>query len=176
MTDAKLRDEAIANQVFQRDLLKWKLVLCGGGFAFGFGFTGADTPFAYLSLCAVPISAVYCDLLISDADMRIATKAYFLRDKDDDSLLGDYERFIGSSKVSSTRWWEFRSIAVVWSSVIMSGLVAVVGILGFFLQPMFTVPASVILLVAGVAGIVVSFLIRKKTHTIRDAMVENLSK
>ncbi|MDM4015970.1 hypothetical protein U8335_03980 [Roseiconus lacunae] len=178
MSSAKLRDEALANQIFQRDLLKWKLILCGGAFAFGFGITGSNTPFAYLSLCAVPISAVYCDLLISDADMRIATKAYFLRDQNqaEDNILGDYEQFLESSEVAGTKWWVFREIAVVWSSVVMSLIVLVAGILGIVAPSVYSPMTSIPLCIMGFAGIVFSYLIRAKTRAIRDAMIKNLTR
>ena len=175
MSEDKLREELLANQAFRRDLLKWKIILSGGALAIGLGFTSSTAPYAHLALCSVPLIVAYCDLLIRDADFRIAMKAFFLLNQTDD-IFSQYEEFIESSPISRTKWWIFHNTAEIGSSTLLCGIVIAIGIYyGVFVD---TDPRHswIPLIASGLIGIIivvwvhVSFM--RKRNSMRDGFAE----
>jgi len=127
LSESKFRDEIQSDRAFWRDLLKWKMILSGGAFALGLGFTGSQAPYAHLALCSVPLVVTYCDLLIRDAELRIAIKAWFLLERTDD-IFADYERFIETPAIAGVRWYAFSHFAIHYLSLFMCLLVVAIGI------------------------------------------------
>ena len=100
--EEKLRDEIVALQSSQRDLLKWKLILIGSVSAVGLGLPRYGDPNFKFVLCIIPFLAAYCDLLCRDYDIRIALIGFFLA-KSGADVFSKYEEYIGSLRVQSSR-------------------------------------------------------------------------
>ena len=114
----KLRDEMRDLKVSIRDLLKWKVVLTGSVTAIGLGFTGPNTPNAYLAMSAAPLITAYCDVLIRDYELRVAIQAAYLR-SNGDSEYSKYEAFLEKQNIKDTEWWILRRDAMLWSSLLI---------------------------------------------------------
>jgi hypothetical protein len=124
-TDTKLRDEILAFQAGQRDLMRWKLITIGGLAGVALGISTASTNSTGMVICLAPLVSVYCDLLCREYDLRIAIIAAFLRKPG--RPFAEYERFIDS--VGSTRWWRLKKTTLYGPTAAACVLTAVIGYL-----------------------------------------------
>lgn len=175
MSESKLRDEILANQAFWRDLLKWKLILSGGAFAIGLGFTGSQTPYAHLALCSVPLIVTYCDLLIRDAEFRVAIKAFFLLNRTND-IFAEYERFIETPAIAGVRWYAFSHFAIYYLSLFMCLLVVAIGICFAAIAEFDSRWSSIPLILSGITGGIAVTIVDRIAKSKRRKMRSELNK
>ncbi len=188
MPVSSLRNQITETQKIRSDLLKWKLVLVSGIGAVGLGIQeGAGHNEILLGL--IPLVCVYVDALCAHLSLRIRAIGVFMAihptDIPDEKYAQSYERFIrrwtpekrleilatGGKGASETKEEIMRqraesrleSIALRWSTVLLSALALGYGIL---MMCRGTHPAGLaggltpfVLMASGVIGMIISKLI-----------------
>src|SRR5215831_2425030 len=124
---SSLRKEIVEAQKVRSEILKWKLILVAALGAVGLGFSNPNTivPNAYLVLLLIPLVCFYVDLLCRHMSLRIIVIGAFLRfrSKEEDAA---YESFVSEARAKGA--FAFEEWALDWSTVVLSVLVGLVGL------------------------------------------------
>lgn len=123
--------EVHAAQAARHDLMKWKLAVIAAVGAAALGFSQSrPVANAHLALCTIPFACAYLDLLCRNLSVRTKLITTFRSlgrqgpDRDDDRL---YEAFYAEYH----SLWGRRSLesfALLWSTILVSFIVALAGI------------------------------------------------
>jgi len=126
-----LRSEIMEAQKARIDLLKWKIILIAALSAVGFGISRDTQGPVPVLLGFIPLVCAYVDVLCVHNDLRILVIARFLRTS---AEAKDYEDLCQAQR----RAFVLESLALVWTTVVFSLLVAVLcfvpDALGLFTQ------------------------------------------
>lgn len=165
-----LRAEIIESEKARIDLLKYKLIALAALGAIGLGFSGHQgasiLPQSDYVLCIIPFVCIYVDLLCMHNTIRILVVGSFLKYYND-----PYENFIAelgentSHPKKSGYFFVLEDLAIYWSSVILSGLLALHGIFCAFQKfiPLYELPYEMkgyTFIVVGVIGMILPIFIK----------------
>lgn len=124
--DAPLREELIECQRTRSEFIRWKLILVAAVGSAAFGLGGKDNPKLPVLLAFIPLICVYVDSVCLHNDSRIMMIARFLREsKEASAAARAYEQFCHDNR----RKFYNEGIAVFFSSLFLSGSVALFGYL-----------------------------------------------
>lgn len=120
MASSALSDntEVIESQRARSDLLKWKIIVVAALAGTGLGFVkseGSGQRYADLVLCAIPVVAVYIDLLSRHLSLRILVIGAYRRKA---AVRDDYEVFADIARGRSA--FQLEDSAVLLSSLLFS--------------------------------------------------------
>jgi hypothetical protein len=140
-----LREEIIEAQKARADLIKWKLILVAGLGSAGLGLNGDSQNDMILLLCLIPFVCVYVDLAARHLNLRMHVIAEFVRTHDEadkkestDTWPAAYEDYVKT--MEEKRIFVLETIILKWSTLFLSILVIVAGIVMCFAENLETSP------------------------------------
>ena len=112
--EEKMRDELLAFQAAQRDILRWKLIAVGAVGAAGLGLAPEHRASALLIASLLPLIALFCDVVYRDSDLRVAMIASFLRKRI--PFFDSYQQFVSACAPWANIGW----LATLGSSLLIA--------------------------------------------------------
>jgi hypothetical protein len=124
---SEFRTEIVETSKSRTEFLKWKLIGAAGLGAVGLGLTEhAGAAGGYLVLALIPFVCFYVDMICRHISLRILVIGRFLRLPQAGEQAA-YEEFAQLSRNEGV--FGFEDLALVWSTVLLSGLVFLLGLL-----------------------------------------------
>jgi hypothetical protein len=160
---ASLRTEIVESQKARIDLLKYKLLAVAALGAFGLGAGHGDassmSSMYIYSFCFIPFVCVYIDLLCFHNTLRILVIGKYLQS----ACADPYERFISEHLDTFHQrrkgfFFEMEDWALQWSSVALSIILALFGILDRIFWHILPLNEDRIFWLVGNAGIILSVI------------------
>jgi hypothetical protein len=158
-TTPAIFSELLAAQTTRDELMKWKLIVVSALGAAGLGFIENKTLFdLHLIIAIIPFACVYIDLLCRNLSVRTKRINHFITTlSNDESIEIDikYAQFYQDIKKLSGQSLE--SYALIWSTILISIIVSLIGIIrkdSYFVQLLF--------ISSGLLSIVLSWLVERR--------------
>jgi hypothetical protein len=124
---SEFRSEIVETSKTRSDFLKWKLIGAAGLGAVGLGVTTpASIAGSYLVLALIPLVCFYVDMICRHTSLRILVIGRFLRLQGAGEQAA-YEAFAQLSREQGV--FGFEDLALLWSTVLLSGLIFLLGLL-----------------------------------------------
>jgi hypothetical protein len=123
---SEFRTEIVETSKSRTEFLKWKLIGAAGLGAVGLGLTEHAGAGGYLVLALIPFVCFYVDMICRHISLRILVIGRFLRLPQAGEQAA-YEEFAQLSRNEGV--FGFEDLALVWSTVLLSGLVFLMGLL-----------------------------------------------
>lgn len=183
---SELRKEIVESQKQRSDLLRTKLIIVATLGAAGLGLTQTPASGAFLVLSLIPLVCFYVDLLCRHLQLRIVVIGTFLRMVASGEQAA-YERFVGeSARMGPSRTMNVFALedwALEGSTVVLCIAVVLAGVAlpAIVQNPTSQIPVmgtevslvqlgQILFSIAGVAGIALTLLVRKRCTLRRDAL------
>lgn len=168
-----LKEELLQAQKTRDDLMKWKLLLVSGIGAAALGFSKSSAVSqAELALCLIPLACCYVDLLCRNLSIRTKLLSRFLSEElqGTDSAEARFECFYQAFNKTRTKEKKedaLEGFALIVSTLVLSIAIIPVGIAASKIERLCEWP-SPLFVIAGVAGLLFSWLIHWKYRIQRD--------
>ncbi|MGA8571171.1 MAG: hypothetical protein ACLP7A_00165 [Desulfobaccales bacterium] len=154
---SSLRTEIIESEKARIDLLKYKLVAVAtlGAVGLGVGNYAEGHGFIY-AICIIPFVCNYVDLLCFHNSLRILAIGRYLHNHGD-----PYEKFINTMRppMAPISLFELEDWVLQWSSVALSGIIALFGIFFYHYSGLTDKSLGPIFIIVGLFGIILPLII-----------------
>ncbi len=169
-----LKQELLQSQQTRDSFMKYKLLLVSGIGAVGLGFSkSSPVPQAELVLCLIPIACCYVDLLCRNLSLRtkLLSRFFFEENRYADRVEARFECFY--QKFDKTRGKgrkenALEGFALLFSTLFLSVAIIPVGIMITSKGQCIYNWRSLLFVIAGIAGLLISRLINSEYQTQKD--------